>query len=344
MTESLLLPVIIVAGAVVLGLLPTLLRRRQGPRGVVGIGAALGIGVAAVAWLLYMGGENQERAQRIALHESDPQAAMGELAADMRERLQAEGEGAEPRNYFLLGRTLSAAGDWDGAVAAFAEANRRSNVSNADLLVAEAEARLNHPERDRASHAAAEDRIEAALALAPRHAGANFFAGALAIGAGNEVEALPHLRVVLQSDLLQGQARERLAQRVETISARQQETFSADASDSGGQISVTVTPEPGRVLEGGTLFVFVRESGGPPMPLAARRIDAPRWPATVTIGDADRLAGGASLFSRDTLDIAARWSQQGDALSDRDGPQASRRIDPAQVRNLDLQLASPGID
>lgn len=338
MSVNLLISVLLIAGVVILGVLPPLLRHRQARgRGLL-VTALLALVCSGVGGALYLGSDNRDRAQRIALHETNPQAAMRGLAEDMRERLQAEGESADPRNYFLLGRALSAAGEWGEAVVAYVEANKRSEEVDPNLLVAEAEARLNDPERDAAGHDLARKRIDQALAVAPQHPSANFFAGALALGAGNEAEALPHLRVVLASDLLQGAARERLAQRVERIAAQTEGSSGRSEKQNAGSINVTVRPGTERDLRGGTLFVFVRRPDGPPMPLAARRIDAPQWPVTVALTDDDRLAGGPSLFGHEALEIAARWSAEGDALSDRDGPQASQRIDPANQTELELQL------
>lgn len=348
MTTPLLLPVLIAAGAVALGLLPPLLRRSPASKGRVAAGAVAALVVVAAGFggLAYLGSDNRDLAERIALHESDPQAAMRGFARELRERIRNDGEAADAQSYFRLGRALSGAGDREEAIAAYAEANHRSDDDNPDFLVAEAEARLNDRQRSAESHGIAERRIEEALAVAPRHSAANFYAGALALGAGNEAEALPHLRVVLESDLLEGAARQRLAQRIESIDAKQgSEQPGADSEANVPSLRVTVHPaDDGAPPEGGTLFVFLRRPDGPPMPVAARRLDAPQWPVTVHLRDSDRLSGGPSLFSYDALVVAARWSASGDALSDRDGPQAQQRIDPEADRELELQLSGTAPD
>lgn len=343
MTYALLLPVLIAAGIVALGLLPPLLRRSATPRRLaVGTATALALIAAAFGGLSYLASDNRDTAERIALYEVDPRAAMRGYARELRERIRSEGEAAQAQSYFRLGRALSGAGDRQQAIAAYAEANRRSDDDNPDFLVAEAEARLNDPERSAESHHIAEQRIEQALAVAPRHPAANFYAGALALGAGNEVEALPHLRVVLDSDLLAGDARERLAQRIESLAASQ----GGDSGDSAvPSLRVTVRPAADEAPpEGGTLFVFLRQPDGPPMPLAARRLNAPQWPVTVHLRDSDRLSDGPSLFSYDALVVAARWSASGDALRGRDGPQAQQRIDPGRDRELELRLSGKALD
>lgn len=338
MSYALLLPVLVVAGFITLGLLPPLLRRSGTPRRMAaGTATALALIAAAFGGLFHLASDNRDTAERIALYESDPRAAMRAYARELREGIRSEGEAAQAQSYFRLGRALSGAGDRRQAIAAYAEANRRSDDDNPDFLVAEAEARLNDPERSAESHHIAEQRIEQALAIAPRHAVANFYAGALALGAGEEAEALPHLRVVLESDLLSGAARERLAQRIESLAASQR----GDPEDSAVRsLRVTVRPaEAETPPEGGTLFVFLRRPEGPPMPLAARRLNAPQWPVTVHLRDSDRLSEGPSLFSYDALIVAARWSASGDALRERDGPQAQQRIDPAADRALELRLS-----
>lgn len=344
MTTTLLLPVLIIAGAVALGLIPILLRRRAAPARVAGVSAAIALIAAGFGGLAYLASDNRDTAKRVALYESNPHAAMRSFAGDLRERIRSQGESAQAELHFRLGRALSAAGDRQDAIAAYAEANRRSKDDDPGFLVAEAEARLNDSQRSVDSHRIAERRIEQALTVAPRHPAANFYAGALALGEGNEVEALPHLRIVLDSGLLEGGARERLAQRIESIAASRDESAS-DTDEDAPSLRVTVhPPEDGAPPEGGTLFVFLRRPDGPPMPLAARRLNAPQWPVTVQLRDSDRLSGGPSLFSYEALVVSARWSASGDALSGRDGPQAQQNIDPGSDRALELRLGGRAPD
>ncbi|MCK5772073.1 hypothetical protein [Algiphilus sp.] len=333
-------------GALVLAITLAHLRGSAGGRRTI---AALVVGgICTVAGAgMYLAGSNIGTAERLALYERDPAAAMAGFADDLESRLADSGDDAEPQGYFLLGRARGAAGDTAGAIAAYARANALSDEADPDLLVAEAEARLGDRNADPRSRFAARQRIEQALATAPEHPAANFFAAALAIGRGDEADALPHLRIVLDSDLLQGEAREGVRRRVAQIEASLGDgapagtgADSAAAAEQGG-IAVTVTLADGVSLpDTGTLFLFVREADGPPMPLAAKRIDAPRFPVAAHITDADRLRPGPDLRTYDQLLIGARWSASGDALAGRDGPEASVRVAPGENAAVSLTLGS----
>ncbi|XXK29247.1 c-type cytochrome biogenesis protein CcmI [Arenicellales bacterium nBUS_45] len=62
-----------------------------------------------------------------------------------------------------------------------------------------------------------------------------------------------------------------------------------------------------------TLFVFVKDPNGPPMPIAARRLSALPLPRVITLNDGDRLMEGNSLSSYPQLVIGAHISKSGSA-------------------------------
>jgi hypothetical protein len=61
-----------------------------------------------------------------------------------------------------------------------------------------------------------------------------------------------------------------------------------------------------------TVFLIVREPGGPPMPLAVRRLRVGELPADVTLSDADAMVPGRSLAAAQSLEVIARTSRTGD--------------------------------
>ena len=62
------------------------------------------------------------------------------------------------------------------------------------------------------------------------------------------------------------------------------------------------------------LFVLARQPGGPPMPLAVKRMPAKDFPITVTLADADGPMPTMRLSQQKTVDVLARVSKSGDAL------------------------------
>ena len=84
----------------------------------------------------------------------------------------------------------------------------------------------------------------------------------------------------------------------------------------GTQLSLTVQLAPkfeDAVPDRFTLFVFAKQVAGPPMPLAAKRLDSPRFPLAVTLSSQDAMMQGLSLDSADRWSISARISRAGEA-------------------------------
>lgn len=101
----------------------------------------------------------------------------------------------------------------------------------------------------------------------------------------------------------------------------------AVAVDAGGVIPVRVVLSgvPAEFPAEAALFVVVRAVGGPPMPLAAKKLP-PRFPLEVSITDADQMMPGAPLSSRGELEVLARVSLRGTPMP------ASGDLESAPVR------------
>lgn len=306
------------------------------------------IGILSVVILLLASGaaahyalsDNAAKSAQIALYEDDPSAAMDALASQIRARLEAEGSAAEAQGYFLLARTLEAAGRRDAAIDAYQQANDIAENLDPDLLVSEAEARLNRAS-DGDDLEQADALVQAALRIAPDHPAANFFAGALALRRGQSATALPHLRVVADSDLLGPEARMQLEQRIAELSNVDDESGDARAETALPlTVSIQLAPGLGDAENGsGTLFVFLQRTDGPAMPLAARRIDAPRFPLTITLSGSDRIGAVESpLPNREALAVGARWSSTGDARGAAGDPSGRVALTGEAETELRLEL------
>jgi len=62
------------------------------------------------------------------------------------------------------------------------------------------------------------------------------------------------------------------------------------------------------------LFVYARLPGGPPMPLAVKRVPAKDFPITIALADADGPMPTMRLSQQTTVDVQARVSHSGDAV------------------------------
>ena len=77
------------------------------------------------------------------------------------------------------------------------------------------------------------------------------------------------------------------------------------------------------------LFVIVRRPQGPPRPIAAKRIDNPKFPVSFEMTNADVIAEGAEL--RGMVDVVARLDRDGQA-----GPAQPGDIEGRYAKNPTL--------
>ncbi len=73
---------------------------------------------------------------------------------------------------------------------------------------------------------------------------------------------------------------------------------------------VTIAPElKSKVTPSAVLFVIVRRPQGPPRPIAVKRFDAPRFPVSFEITNADVMVPGSEL--RGMVEVIARLDKDG---------------------------------
>lgn len=89
----------------------------------------------------------------------------------------------------------------------------------------------------------------------------------------------------------------------------------AVANDYQVVVDVTLSDEfAEQVSPSDTVYVFARAQGGPPMPLAAKRLTVADLPARITLTDADSLMPNLKLSSVARLELKASVSSEGDAM------------------------------
>ena len=87
---------------------------------------------------------------------------------------------------------------------------------------------------------------------------------------------------------------------------------SASTANVRGRLELAATLKS-RVSPDDTVFIVVREAGGPPMPMAVKRVRAAELPLDFTLGDGDSLTPDRPLSSAKALIIEARVSKSGAA-------------------------------
>ena len=107
-------------------------------------------------------------------------------------------------------------------------------------------------------------------------------------------------------------------------------TGAAVAATAGGprmQVRVALAKKrEGQASPGDTVFVFAKAAGGPPTPLAIRRLQASDLPATIELTDADAMVPEMRLSKFKRITVTARISKSGDA-SPKPGDLQSAAID-----------------
>lgn len=107
---------------------------------------------------------------------------------------------------------------------------------------------------------------------------------------------------------------------------------SCDPPGGTGVIAGQVTIAPNladQVRPTDVLFVIVRRPQGPPRPIAAKRIDSPKFPVSFEITNADVMVQGAEL--RGMVDVVARLDRDGQA-----GPAQPGDIEGQYAKNPTL--------
>ncbi|NOT88703.1 MAG: tetratricopeptide repeat protein [Lysobacter sp.] len=94
-------------------------------------------------------------------------------------------------------------------------------------------------------------------------------------------------------------------------------TAAAAATAGGGprlQVRVALAKKrEGQASPGDTVFVFAKAAGGPPTPLAIRRLQASDLPTTIELTDADAMVPEMRLSKFKRITVTARISKSGDA-------------------------------
>ncbi|HVK52197.1 MAG TPA: tetratricopeptide repeat protein [Pseudoxanthomonas sp.] len=223
----------------------------------------------------------------------------------------------EVEGWSLLGRTYLSMERYADAKAAFAKALALA-PDNADVLVENAQARLYADPRKQLD-AEGVALLERALKIAPEHQRARWFLGVAQRQQGKPAEAAATWEPLLAN--VDGNTAVTL--RAQINAARAEAGLpalaepSAPAADANNPVLVRARVEiaPELIAKVGpqdTVFVFARQPGGPPMPVAAKRLPASGFPISVALSDADSPMPTLKLSQVQQVELVARVSKGGD--------------------------------
>jgi cytochrome c-type biogenesis protein CcmH len=247
----------------------------------------------------------------------DPaQRAVPETLADAITQLKAELE-RDPNQvegWRLLARAYLAQNKLADAGNAFDRALKLA-PDDADILTEAAEARALAAEGRRFDEEAV-SMLRHALDQQPDHQRARWFLGIAQRQAGQPAEAVktwepllgqvdPATVASLRSQINAARADAGLEPLPEEIAAVSPVT-----------ITVSVSLDPALAMQypdGASVFVIARQADGAPMPVAVEKLQAARFPLTVTLDDSDSLMPTMKLSQLDKIQLSARVSASGDA-------------------------------
>lgn len=303
------------------------------------IGALLAILLPLAAVLIYQQLGAQGILPRLAaVRQSTPptaevtrHAGIEQMVAELAKRLRDQPDNLE--GWILLGRSYAALERYREAAGAYARAYRLANdnpgliVDYADLLISANGGRFTQ-EVGRL--------LDEALALQPDNLKAHWLMGTWNYRQGDYRGAIDHwqrvesrlprtdqnavlvARQIRQAKLQLASSGEPMPAVSEQNSVSDQNGKAASSEPPPASIPVRVSLAPAlqdRVEGDETLFIYARALNGPPMPLAIVRKQVGDLPLTVTLDDSQAMSPAMSLSKFDQVEIQARVSRTGQAMT-----------------------------
>lgn len=171
-----------------------------------------------------------------------------------------------------------------------------------------------------------EQLINKALSLDPDHMQALWLAGTAAFNRGDYATAVKHWQRAQRQLPPDSEDAQMLANIVEEAqlkmggkrkpapSASTAQAAPAGAAGIRGRVELAAALKA-KAAPSDTVFIAAKEAGGPPMPLAAKRVRVSDLPMDFSLDDADSLMPSRPLSSVKSVQIEARVSKSGNAMT-----------------------------
>nr|WP_243402769.1 tetratricopeptide repeat protein [Stenotrophomonas sp. SPM] len=278
--------------------------RRQGRRGFVPGVLALGV-VGACLYLLV----GDPRAAQV--QPAPSVATLRDGVKALQQALQRDPQRVD--GWALLGRSQAELGDATLAADAFARAVALA-PDDAGVLVEAAQARAQ-ADAGKQFDDTAMDWLQQARRLAPDAERASWLLGIALRQRGRNAEAADVWSSLLPR--LEPGAAQALQAQVAIAREAAGQAVDAPAAEAPALLQVRVLL-PASLKQADwpastQVFVLARAVGGPPMPVAARRLPLDGFPATVGLGDGDSPMPTAPLSAHAEVEVLARISRSGSA-------------------------------
>lgn len=261
-------------------------------------------------------------ADQIAMGEESPDLAIEAMVGGLAQRLQQAPD--DPEGWAMLGRSYFTLERHALAAEAYRQANERAPQPQPNWLVGEAEAWAFANQRNLQGRA--RELLDRALAEQPNHERGLWYSGLSRIQAGETEAGIAFWKQLLERPDLPAELRAELQTQIEQLGGEEpisgeQNSAVGPETDAAGddgvalRLRIALAPELAPLPEQGVLFVFARQPGGPPMPLAVQRFEQPRFPLEVRLTDADSMMPQLKLSTAPRWEVIARFSRGGTVQS-----------------------------
>ena len=308
----------------------------RGERRLVGIIASLSISVVAVALYAHLSTWDWNAAQNQTVRNAEVDTLLEQLEAKLK---------ANPNDvagWLLLGRSYSTTGRFALGVDAFQHAYDLTKGENIEALVGLGESLALMDEASLQGRAG--KLFEQALAIAPNHPKALWYASMAALQAGDLRTGRDRLKLLLAQNppdelrnILERQVQDldqQLAEgpggtpppasvastgpRSQSPAANAPEGAAAQPGTGQRSIRVEVTLSPalaGKLTSAVPLFILARDPQAPGPPLAVQRHSSTQLPLTIELSERDAMMPTRTIAAVPRVQVVARLSRSG-------GPQA----------------------
>jgi cytochrome c-type biogenesis protein CcmH len=283
---------------------------RQGR--VLLVACALAIPLAAGVFYFRFGGWLDWKIQTLMTQSereiqsgADNRATLDELRKALQQRLEQRDDD-DGRRRFMLARIDTEFGRYTEAVAQYAVLLKKF-PEDANIVAQYAQAL--YLAADRQLTPEVQSTAQRALQLDANQSTALGLLGIAAFERKNYAQALLHWRHLLR----QLPADSANAAMIQAGIKQAEQALGSDGFP-GPKLVVSVSLAPAlaaAVPAGGTLFVFAKAVSGPPMPLAAARLDPAKLPLEVTLDDSMAMVAGMNLSSQKQVQVFARITASG---------------------------------
>lgn len=315
-----------------------------------GLGMLLVLGIPAASLLLYQGvgtPEGQAIQGTPAFTESQEPTDFEQLVEQLGQRLEENPDDLD--GWLLLSRSYKTLQQFDQARTAL---ERAAEIAPDDPVVAvELAEAMIFTARDGRLEPAVRELLEGAVEREPRLQKGLWLMGIVESRAGNDTAALAWWERLLPllepgSDVsasVQAQI-EAARGRLGMPPAASQPASATATGWSGIEATVQLPDGMDEAPPGAVLFVIARDPAAPTPPLGAQRIEAPSFPVTVRLTDADSMLPQRPISSASPIELVARLSLSGQPMAGPDDPESDGlAVDAGDAMPVTLKLrtASP---